>query len=180
MKEKIQNYTWAAAALAFLGVAIIVNDGLHSGRIFGDILAFVSACCTAASFTIMRYSRKNVATSIALGSLFAALVASAFFTINIATVMQPAGFGILAIVWLGLNGLVAIPIATTLMANGPRYLPAVDVSMFFMLETVLTPIWIWLIFGTTPTTAALWGGLLIIATLVAHSYLRMRSAKLPS
>jgi drug/metabolite transporter (DMT)-like permease len=89
--------------------------------------------------------------------------------------------GMMTIFWLGLNGLIAIPLATIFMSNGPRYLPAVDVSMFFMLETVLAPVWIWLLFDSAPSSATLLGGAIIVTTLIAHSVWRMRqsSAKMP-
>jgi drug/metabolite transporter (DMT)-like permease len=176
LRERIHRFTWLAAALSFLGVAIIVWDGLHSGELFGNLLAFACACCTATAFTIVRSSGKNVATSLAIGSLISAAVALLFFPIDFASLLAPSGFGVPALAWIALNGLVTIPIASTLIANGPRYLPSVDVSMFFMLETVLTPLWIWMIFGETPSPWVLWGGVIIIATLVTHSLWRLREA----
>ena len=45
--------------------------------------------------------------------------------------------------------------------------------MFFLLETVLTPVWIWLIFGEVPTRAVMIGGTVVILTLLAHSLWRL-------
>jgi drug/metabolite transporter (DMT)-like permease len=81
-----------------------------------------------------------------------------------------------ALFWIGLNGLLAIPLASTLIANGPRFLPSADVSMFFLLETVLTPIWIWLLFAEIPSTMFLVGGCIVIVTLLAHSGWRLSQA----
>ena len=88
-------------------------------------------------------------------------------------VRAAASVGIPGIVWVALTGLVFIPLASTLIANGPRYLPSADVSMFFLLETVLTPVWIWMIFGEVPSGAVLAGGLVVILTLMAHSWWRL-------
>ena len=41
--------------------------------------------------------------------------------------------------------------------------------MFYLLETVLAPIWVWLIFTEVPTTNSLIGGLILVVALVAHS-----------
>ena len=41
--------------------------------------------------------------------------------------------------------------------------------MFYLLETVLAPIWVWLIFSEAPTSRSLVGGLILIVALVAHS-----------
>ncbi len=173
--ERVHGWTWIAATLAFAGVSIIVWDGISLGKAFGDVLALVSAICTAAAFTIIRASKKNVATSLAVGSLVSALVALIFFDVSPASLAAPASFGVPGWAWVALNGLVAIPLASTLIANGPRFLPSADVSMFFLLETVLTPIWIWMIFAEAPTGTVLIGGSVVILTLAAHSCWRLQT-----
>jgi drug/metabolite transporter (DMT)-like permease len=77
------------------------------------------------------------------------------------------------LLWLGLNGLIVMPLATVLLARGPRLLPSADVSMFFMLETILTPIWTWMLFAEVPSPRVLLGGMLLILTLLAHSWWRL-------
>jgi drug/metabolite transporter (DMT)-like permease len=173
--ERVHGWTWIATTLAFAGVSIIVWDGISLGKVFGDVLALVSAICTAAAFTIIRASKKNVATSLAVGSLASALVAVLFFDVSPASLAAPASFGVPSWIWVALNGLVAIPLASTLIANGPRFLPSADVSMFFLLETVLTPIWIWMIFAEAPTRTVLIGGSIVILTLAAHSCWRLQT-----
>lgn len=171
--EKVHALTWLATGISFLGVAIIVSDGIGQGKILGDLMALTSAICTAAAFTIIRASGKNVATSLAIGSLVSANIAALFFGIDPSSLLSAAAFGVPAWVWIALNGLVAIPLASTLIANGPRFLPSADVSMFFLLETVLTPVWIWLLFDETPSRTVFVGGLLVIVTLIAHSCWRL-------
>jgi drug/metabolite transporter (DMT)-like permease len=173
--EKAHPFTWAATVISFLGVAVIVSDGVSTGHVLGDVLALVSAVCTAAAFTIIRASGKNVATSLAIGSLSSALIALVFFGVNPQALTHSAAFGVPSWVWIAANGLLAIPLASTLIANGPRFLPSADVSMFFLLETVLTPVWIWLLFAEIPNRSVLVGGLIVIVTLVAHSVWRLAS-----
>ena len=177
--ERVHPFTWAATAISFVGVGIIVWDGVHSGSVFGDTLALVSAICTASAFTIIRASGKNVATSLAIGSLASALVALAFFEVSPRSLLLPASFGVPAIIWIGLNGLITIPLASTLIANGPRFLPSSDVSMFFLLETVLTPVWVWMLFGEVPGGLVLVGGTVVILTLVIHSWWRLSQSLRP-
>ena len=47
--------------------------------------------------------------------------------------------------------------------------------MFYLLETILAPIWIWLIFAEAPTGIGLIGGAIIITALVAHSLWQLSS-----
>ena len=175
LKEKVHRYTWVATALSFLGVTIIVFDGIRGGTFLGDGLALISAISTSAAFTIIRYSGKNVATSLAVGSLASAVIALVFFGIDGFALVRTADFGVPAWVWIALNGLIAIPVASTLIANGPRFLPSTDVSMFFLLETVLTPVWIWMLFTELPSKSVFAGGLIVVATLIAHSAWRLYS-----
>ena len=173
IQERVHTFTWIATIVSFLGVGIIVSDGVHSGTLIGDFMALVSAICTASAFTIIRASGKNVATSLAVGSLSSALIALIFFDVSPAALLANASFGLPAWAWIALNGLIAIPLASTLIANGPRYLPSADVSMFFLLETVLTPVWIWMLFAEVPGPMVLAGGAIVIVTLVAHSWWRL-------
>lgn len=174
INEQVRPFTWAATVLALVGVGIIVGDSLSTTGLWGDILALICACCTAAAFTIIRASGKNVATSLAVGSLLSALIALFFFDVDVSSLSNIAAFGMPSWFWVALNGLIIIPLSSALIANGPRYLPSADVSMFFLLETILTPLWIWMLFAEIPSERVLFGGVIIIVTLVVHSLWRLR------
>jgi drug/metabolite transporter (DMT)-like permease len=180
IKEQVHPFTWVATVLALVGVGIIVGDSLSTAGLWGDFLAFICACCTAAAFTIIRASDKNVATSLAVGSLLSALIALVFFQVDFASLRNVAAFGMPSWFWVALNGLIIIPLSSALIANGPRYLPSADVSMFFLLETILTPIWIWLLFFEVPSRNVLIGGAIVIVTLVLHSFWRLRETLSPA
>ncbi len=178
--EKVHSFTWLATATSFAGVGVIVWDSIGHGRLFGDLLALTAAVFTAIAFTIIRASGKNVAGSLAVGSLASAVTALFLFDVSPGALLVPASFGVPAWMWIAINGLIAIPLASTLIANGPRFLPSADVSMFFLLETVLTPVWIWALFAEKPTPTVLAGGLIVIVTLVAHSWWRLSATLRPA
>jgi drug/metabolite transporter (DMT)-like permease len=46
--------------------------------------------------------------------------------------------------------------------------------MFYLLETVLAPIWVWLIFAETPAPMTLVGGGILVAAIAAHSVWMVR------
>ncbi len=77
--ERVHPFTWIATIVAFIGAGVIVRDGLQGGHAAGDMLAFLSAFCSASALTIIRASGKNVATSFGVGSLFSALLAVTLF-----------------------------------------------------------------------------------------------------
>ncbi len=167
LKEKIPFWTWIAVVLSFTGVGIIVWDGLITGTWVGDIMALIVAMCTAVALTVIRKTGRNVVTSLATGSLVSALI-SLWWAQPLLLPME--GWG-----WLALNGLIVMPLASALIAIGPRYIPSAEVAMFFLLDTVLTPFWIWMLFGEVPTHRAMVGGALVISTLLAHSVWRYKT-----
>ena len=92
--------------------------------------------------------------------------------------LPPSGFSIAEPGYIFFNGLVMIPLAFFCLATGPRYLSAPEVGMFYLLETILAPIWVWLVFAETPTTQTLLGGAILILALIGHSLWQMRSRAL--
>ncbi len=167
LKESIPFWTWIAVLLSFTGVGIIVWDGLITGTWVGDIMALVVAMCTAVALTVIRKTGRNVVTSLATGSLVSALISLWW--------AQPLLLPAEGWSWLALNGLIVMPLASALIAIGPRYIPSAEVAMFFLLDTVLTPLWIWMLFGEVPTPRAMLGGALVILTLLAHSVWRFKT-----
>ena len=53
-------------------------------------------------------------------------------------------------------------IALSFITLAPRYIAAYEVEIFFVLETILGPIWVWLFIYEQPTTKTLIGGICII------------------
>jgi len=67
---------------------------------------------------------------------------------------------------------VAIPFVLVTLA--PRYITAAEVNLFFLLETILGPIWVWLVIKEQPSTETIVGGIVIIATIATHSVLSLK------
>jgi drug/metabolite transporter (DMT)-like permease len=159
--ERQSTATLLAIAATFVGVSIIVWDGISTGNIIGDLLALGVSIVLAFVLTLIRRSGTDQSMSPAFGSLLAAVAVAAF--------ASPSTLAVESWVWLILNGLIVIPLSSALMLLAPRYISAPVVAMFFLLETVLTPVWMWLIFGEVPTFNSFIGGAIIFLTLLLHS-----------
>ena len=164
LKERVHKWTWTAIALSLSGVGIIVWDGLGAGTYIGDLLALGAALGTAVALTIARSTGKNLVTSLAVGSLVSALFVSPW--------AEPAALSADSWMWIGLNGVLVVPLAGALIALAPRYLPAPEVAMFFLLDLAFTPIWMWLIFSELPSARSLVGGTVLFLAVLAHSVWR--------
>ena len=69
---------------------------------------------------------------------------------------------------------VAIPFVLVTIA--PRFIPAAEVNLFFLLETIVGPIWVWLIIKEQPSIETLQGGAVIIATIATHSFFKLKKS----
>jgi drug/metabolite transporter (DMT)-like permease len=161
LKEKPQPITLITMLFMIFGVGLIVREGLSSGHVFGDAMALLSALVLAAAITVGRASRREMG----FVPLLAALLPAA---LGLAQVL-PSGLSITHPGWIVFNGAIMMPVAFWCLATGPRYLSAPEVGMFYLLETVLAPIWVWLIFAETPATMTFVGGAILVAAIAAHS-----------
>jgi drug/metabolite transporter (DMT)-like permease len=76
---------------------------------------------------------------------------------------------------LALLGLFIIPAAFLLFFSSVRYMPTVEASLMVLLETVLGPIWVWLVISEIPTAVAAVGGIVIIGAIAGNSLFALKS-----
>ena len=69
---------------------------------------------------------------------------------------------------------VAIPFVLVTIA--PRFIPAAEVNLFFLLETIIGPIWVWLVIKEQPSIETIQGGAIIIAVIAIHSFIKLKNS----
>ena len=69
---------------------------------------------------------------------------------------------------------VAIPFVLVTIA--PRFIPAEEVNLFFLLETIIGPIWVWMVIKEQPSLETIQGGVIIILTIATHSFLKLKKS----
>jgi len=165
--ETVKRQTWLAILAAFAGIIVIVSGSFGGGALLGDLAALFTALGLAIQFNLLRHFRSvNMIPAIAVGSLITALV-SFLFADTLST--SP-----LDMVWLGLLGIVVMPVATVLIVTGPRYLPAPEVSLILLLEVGVGPFWVWLVMSEVPSERAVLGGAIVITALAGHAIAALR------
>ena len=169
LKEQPDKKTWTSIIITFLAIIYIFYDSLKLGNFYGDILGFVTAIGLAVGAVIIRSAKnKNLVPAAVVGKLFVATFALLFIE-SFALVGKD-----LLIVPLMCILCVAIPFVLVTIA--PRFIPAAEVNLFFLLETIIGPIWVWLIIKEQPSLETLQGGLIIITTIAIHSYLKLKNS----
>jgi drug/metabolite transporter (DMT)-like permease len=167
--ERPRPATFLAMAAMVGGVLIIVGDSVGSGNLFGDFMALCSAALIASAITISRASGKDMGFTALVGVILPFVVAVAM--------VGGSGYRVDAPWWILFNGAVVMPVSFFCLATGPKYISGPEVAMFYLLETVLAPIWVWLIFAEAPSRNSLIGGTILISALVAHSIWQVREGR---
>lgn len=168
LHEPAHARTWITGGVVVVGLLVIFGGSLGRGEIDGDLLALAGASCFAGYLTISRAARPaDMTPAIAIGGAGAALaglVAGADLTI---------GAGDLLL--LALLGVVILPVSLTLITRATHHLPAPEVNLIALLETVLGPLWVWLAIDEEPSLEVLAGGLLVVGAVTIHSVLALRT-----
>tara|TARA_B100001996_G_scaffold127029_1_gene96338 strand:+ start:921 stop:1781 length:861 start_codon:yes stop_codon:yes gene_type:complete len=169
LKEIPGIKTWIAITITFVAAVYIFYDSLQLGNIFGDLLGLLTALGLAVGAVTIRSAKtKNLVPAAVVGKFLVAIFAM-FFIETYALVNRD-----LFIVPLMCIMCVAIPFVLVTIA--PRFIPAEEVNLFFLLETIIGPLWVWLVIKEQPSFETIQGGLVIIITIAIHSYLKLKKS----
>jgi len=174
--ERVAPRTWLTMGVALAGAVVMVSSSYGGGAIVGDLLAIVMAGSFAtATVVVRRHPQIQMAPAAALATALTALVA---LPLSDPLATAPRDLVLLAFFGVGQFGA-----GFLLFMAGARLIPAAESSLIGMLETVLGPLWVWLVLDERPGTATLTGGALILAALLANTLVDLvtpRRACLPS
>ncbi len=169
LKENPDKKTWTTIFITFMAAIYIFYDSIQLGNFFGDIFGFITAIGLAIGAVIIRSAKdKNLVPSAAVGKLLVAIFAL-FFIENFELVETD-------IIIVPLMCLMCVALPFVLVTIAPRYIPAAEVNLFFLLETIIGPVWVWLVIKEQPSLETIQGGVIIIATIAIHSFLKLRKS----
>ena len=157
---------------ALLGIGVISLGSINSESIFaiGDIAALGAAMCLAISLTAAR-SASNFSMIPAVG------VSSLLTSLCIFYFIEPFNLLYSDWVFILILGVIFVPIATCLIATGPRYITSAEVSLLLLLEATLAPILAWFILSEFPGFETILGGVIVISVLVFSNIIALRQSK---
>ena len=169
LKEIPDKKTWVAIIVTTLAVIYIFFDAMDAGDILGNALGLLTAFGLAVGAVIIRSAKKiDLVPSAMFGKLLVALIAFSFSD-NLSLVGSD-----ITIVPLMCVMCVAVPFVLVTIA--PRYITAAEVNLFFLMETILGPLWVWFVVLEQPSIETIIGGILIIITIAIHSALSLRKS----
>ncbi len=170
LKEMPSKGTWIAIFITFLAALFIFYDSLQVGNLFGNIMGFVTAAGLAVNAVLIRYAKdRDLLPSAVMGKLGVAVFAFFFVeNFNLNGTDQ---------IYIPVMCIICVALPFVLVTIAPRFIPAEEVNLFFLLETIIGPIWVWLVVKEQPTLETIIGGAVIIITLGIHSFIKLRETE---
>ena len=173
LKEPTNKETWVAIFVTFFSVTFIFYDSIQIGNIVGDLFGFVTALGLAINANLARFAKdRDLVPSAVIGKLVVAIFAF-FFVENFDLVAADK-------IIVPLMCIMCVAIPFVLVTIAPRYISAPEVNLFFLLEVILGPIWVWLIIKEQPSVQTIIGGIVIIITIALHSFLALKKTQIKS
>ena len=170
LNERPNTRTWITIWLCFIFVVFIFYDSYESNNIIGDFFGLLTAILIGGSAVVIRYAKKiNFLPSLMLAKIFTML-----FVIYFVDSLALSDFDLFLVIVMGVF-FVFLPIS--LLTLAPRYIPAHEVELFFVLETALGPIWVWLVINEQPSLKTIIGGFFIITIIFVYTLLELQGKK---
>jgi drug/metabolite transporter (DMT)-like permease len=158
LRERVGPRKMAAIAVSMAGVGAIVGSAGDSGHLWGNLIAAVMGLTYSATVVLARM-RPDVPTTQAtlVGILLVAVVNAPAATWQVSA----PDLALLAVF-----GVFQMGLALIMFTTGVRLIPAADAGLISVLEAVLAPLWVWIVFAEDPGTATLAGGAVVMAAVV--------------
>lgn len=171
LHERVAPRTWAAIALALIGIFVMVRDGLAAGAWLGNAAALASALGFAAFTVTLRWRHvEDSLPAVVLGSLFS-VIAGALIA---GQAGQPLAVSTPDLLWCLLMGVVTLSGGMILYTLGSQVVPSAELALLSNTEVMLAPFWVWVLMGETASPDTLLGGAILLAAILFNAFAGVR------
>ena len=158
LKEMPNFFTLIIISISLLGMIIIGWGSYTTSGLFGDLMALIVALGMGFSMVLVRYFKDtDLVPACLIGCIMAALYALPF-DIN----FNLKGSQILL---LSIMCLIILPIPFMILTIAPKYAPAHEVALIFLMESVLGTAWVWFIIQEAPPYNTIVGGIILLVAV---------------
>ena len=169
LKEIPDRKTWIAIIVTLIAVTYIFHDSIEMGNFYGDLFGIITAFGLACNAVIARFAKnRDLVPSAVIGKLCVAIFA--FFFVDTFSLIGTD------LIYVPLMCVMCVAIPFVLVTIAPRFIPAEEVNLFFLLETIIGPFWVWLIINEQPSIETIQGGTIIILTIAIHSFFKLKQS----
>ena len=155
LKEIPDYFTWIVIFISLSGMIIIGWGSFTTSGIFGDLMALIVALGMGFSMVLVRlYKDKDLVPACLIGCIIAALYALPFdINFNLESYQ---------IILLLVMCLIILPIPFIILTIAPKYAPAHEVALIFLMESVIGTAWVWFIIKEVPPFNTIVGGIILL------------------
>ena len=158
LKENPKTLTWLIIVFAFISMIIIGWGSYTTTGLIGDILALVTGLGMAASAVIVRYYKNiDLVPACVIGCILTAL-----YALPLSNDLTLNSFQMINLFFMCL---IILPIPFIVLTIAPRFAPAHEVALVFLLESVLGSLWVWLVINEQPPINTLIGGIMLLSSV---------------
>ena len=158
LKENQQPLTWVAIGMSLVAIFVIGLGSYGQSSLSGDLFALACAASTGASAVLVRYKKDiDLVPSVIVGSILMAVFAfsrSPDLAVNSDQLL-----------YIAIIGFVLVPFAFAMLTIAPRFTSSAEVQLVFLLESILGPLWVWMVIQETPPLPTLIGGAMLLASV---------------
>ena len=168
LKRKLRSFDVITVFAALFGIVLFFMDQVSGNGLFGNILAVTSGFFMGIMYALTGEIKDD-------GERISGLVLvplGYIFTDHAEITLLP----IMLVVFLGV---VQMGIPYSLYGRATALISGVEVSLISMIEPILNPIWVALIYGEVPGSRALIGAVLIIGAVIAYTIIDAKNTLPP-
>lgn len=168
LKENVPARTLIAMAIGFSGIAVMLADSLGSGGLLGNLIALGVPLAFAGQLVALRQQSESI-------DMLPTVLIAGLVSLPLSFVLAwPLEATARDMIFLALLGAFQLALGCALMTVAVRHLPAAEIGLFALLETILGPIWVWIAYGEQPHDLALIGAVVVVGALAANALLGLR------
>ncbi len=170
LHERVRRMTWAAIALATLGLFIMVREGLNMGALQGNLAALLSAAGFGVFSVALRWGRlADMTPAVVWGCVFSVITAATMLMLQ----GQPIIVSTHDIAISLVIGAAILATGMALYTLGSRVIPAAELTLFSLIEVMLAPLWVWLFLNETASAATFLGGAILLLAVALNAVTRI-------
>ncbi len=148
-----------ASAVALVGILTVAGFATRPQDLEGNLVAFLMTLAFGAQLVMARrYPALEMAPVNAMGAALCAILCWPYIAAGIPTLHQ--------LIILALFGITNAALGYILFLTGGRHIPSGEAGLIGLIDVVLGPLWVWLVFREQPGQAAIIGWGLVLAPVI--------------
>jgi len=163
LREGMSRLTIAACGIALCGIAVMAWEGFAVGTWFGNLMALTAVVISGVYAVAIRKARGvDLVPAVAVSGYLAALMVLPLLP-GFAISLHDLAFAVL-------QGVLISGLCNGLYTICARHLPAAELTLLSLFESVLSPLWVWLVINEVPSELTMVGGAIVLSAVAIQAF----------